>query len=82
MAREGQGKRGGYRTIAVHRAGDRTIFVYGFPKSAKAGLTPVERDAYQKLAQIYLSFTDADIAEALNAGELEEIDHNGKEVSK
>ena len=38
VARAGEGKRGGYRTIIVYRARFRSVFVYGFPKSAKANL--------------------------------------------
>jgi len=58
------------------------VFVYGFLKSAKANLSAVELDGYQKLAQIYLSFSDAGLAKALNAGELEEVKYNGEEVSE
>jgi hypothetical protein len=82
VARAGKGKRGGYRTIIVYRAGKRTVFVYGFPKNAKANLNAVELDAYQKLAQVFLSFSDADMAKALSAGELEEVNYNGEEVSE
>ncbi len=82
VARAAEGKRGGYRTIIVYRAGKRAVFVYGFPKSAKANLNAVELDAYQKLAQIYLGFTDAGMAKAVSAGELEEVNYNGKEVSE
>ena len=42
LARQGEGKRGGYRTILVYRKGDRAIFVYGFAKSDMANLRPVE----------------------------------------
>jgi hypothetical protein len=81
VARAGEGRRGGYRTIIVYRAGKRAVFVYGFSKSAKANLNVVELDAYQKLAQIYLGFTDAGMAKAVGAGELEEVKYNGEEVS-
>jgi hypothetical protein len=82
VARPGEGKRGGYRTIIVFRAGDLAVFVYGFAKSAKANLNAVELDAYQKLAQIYLNFTAASLAKALNEGELEEVNYDGEEVSE
>jgi hypothetical protein len=82
VARAGEGKRGGYRTIIVYRAGKRAVFVYGFPKSTKANLSAMELDAYQKLAQVYLSFSDAGMAKALSAGELEEVNYNGEEVSE
>ena len=42
IARAGEGKRGGYRTIIVYRRGKRAVFVYGFAKSDKADLSPVE----------------------------------------
>ena len=79
VARAGEGKRGGYRTIIVHRAGSRSVFVYGFRKSAKANLSPVELDIYQELAQIYLHFSDADMAKALKEGEVEEVDYEDDE---
>lgn len=82
VARPGDGKRGGYKTIIVYRAGDRTVFVYGFPKSAKANLNAAELDAYQRLAHIYLGFSAAGIAKALSEGELEEVNYNGEEISK
>jgi len=82
VARTGKGKRGGYRTIIVYREGSRSVFVYGFPKSAKADLSPLERDAYEKLAHLYLSFSDADMAQALKEGEVEEVKNDdGKEIS-
>ena len=33
VARKGQGKSGGYRTLIVYRQSDRAIVVYGFKKS-------------------------------------------------
>lgn len=36
IARPGQGKSGGFRTLIVFRAGTRAIFVHGFAKSERA----------------------------------------------
>ena len=82
VSRSGRGKSGGYRTIIVYRVKTLAVFVYGFPKSAKANLNAVELDAYKKLAQVFLSFSDQDIAKALNAGELMEVDTHGQEIQK
>ena len=82
VSRTGKGKRGGYRMLLVFRAGDRSVFVFGFPKNAKANLNPVELDVYQKLAQIYLSFSVASLTKALGEGELEEVDYNGEKISE
>jgi hypothetical protein len=76
LAREGEGKRGGYRTILVYSANKRSIFVYGFPKNVRANLNAIELDAYKKLAEIYLGFNDADFGKALEAGEVEEVDYD------
>lgn len=73
MGRTGEGKRGGYRTIIVWRTGYRSVFVFGFAKSAKADLSPLELDAYRKLAEIFLAFTDGDMDKALREGEMEEV---------
>lgn len=82
IARRSQGKRGGYRTIIVCRAGDRAIFIYGFPKNAKADLNAEELALYQKFAGLYLSFTPTAIIKALREGELEEVDYNAEEISE
>ena len=82
VARAGEGKRGGYRTIIVHRTGSRAVFLYGFPKSAKANLSPAELDVYRELAQIYLGFSETDMAKALKEGEVKEVNHeDDKEIS-
>jgi hypothetical protein len=82
VARPGEGKRGGYRTIIVHRTHVRSVFVYGFPKSAKGNLSPLELDVYRKLAQIFLAFSDADMEKALKEGEVEEVRYGReKEIS-
>jgi hypothetical protein len=76
VARAGEGKRGGHRTILVYRTGSRSVFVYGFPKSAKADLSPIELHAYRKLAQIFLGFSDADMEKASREGEVEEVNYD------
>ncbi len=80
IGRAGQGKRGGYRTILVYRVKSRVVFVYGFPKSAKANLNALELEAYQKLANVYLSLKDTAITKAINAGELIEVDYHDEKI--
>jgi len=81
LARQGEGKRGGYRTILVYRRSDRAIFVYGFAKSDQANLSPVELREYQKLARIYMRFSEADLAKAVKGDELQEIKNDAEEIS-
>lgn len=82
IARAGAGKRGGYRTILVYQRGKRAVFLYGYAKSDQADLTPVELRDYQKLAQLYLRFSEADLAAALQGGELQEVNEDDKKISQ
>lgn len=52
------------------------------PKSTTENLSDVELFEYQKLAQIYLAFSDADIDRALKIGELKEVNYDGKDTKK
>ncbi|MSO77769.1 MAG: type II toxin-antitoxin system RelE/ParE family toxin [Alphaproteobacteria bacterium] len=38
VARSGQGKSGGYRTVIAYRRGDRAVFLFGFAKNERANL--------------------------------------------
>jgi hypothetical protein len=48
LARPGQGKSGGLRTIVVFRKGNRAIFIDIFAKKDKANLTEDELKGYRK----------------------------------
>ena len=77
MARAGEGKRGGYRTLIVYQKHTRAVFVYGYAKNVQADLGPVELREYQKAAQIYLRLSEADIGKAL-----QEIDYEEETLSE
>ena len=45
VAREGQGRRGGYRTIIAFQTSTRSVFTYGFAKSSQTNISAAdERD--------------------------------------
>jgi len=73
IARDGEGKSGGYRSIIAFRSGTRSIFVFAFPKNEKANLTKVEVKEYKKAAAIYLAMTEAQISLAIEKKELIEV---------
>jgi hypothetical protein len=50
IARPGQGKSGGFRTLIVFRAGARAIFVHGFAKNEKDNIGREELPALKRLA--------------------------------
>jgi len=82
IARAGQGKSGGFRTILAYRVREVSIFVYGFPKSSTANLSALELETYQRLAKIFLGFSAGDLEKALTAKELEEVGNDAQEVQQ
>jgi hypothetical protein len=73
VARQGQGKSGGFRTIVLFRQGARAFFVYGFAKSDRDNIDAKELKAFRKLAQTMLAFDDEALARAEDGGMIEEI---------
>lgn len=55
MARPHEGKSGGYRTIILFRAAERSFFVYGFAKSDLANIDESDERDFKELAGILLS---------------------------
>lgn len=73
VARQGQGKRGGYRTVIAFRSKRRAVFLFGFSKNAKSDLTPSEQAALSKIGVRWLGASDAEIETAIAAEELREV---------
>ena len=74
IARAGQGKSRGYRTLVVTNRGDRWVFVYGFPKNERGNIDRNEEEALKKLAVHLLALTRDEMTTAKRAGELIEVD--------
>jgi len=79
IARPGQGKRGGFRTLVATNKGNRWIFVYGFPKNERGNIDRDEELALKKLSAHLLSLTAQAIAKAERAGELIEMNDDAKD---
>ena len=73
IARPGQGKRGGYRTILVYRKGDRAVFLYGFAKNERDNIDPDELNYWRHIGQVWLGLDEAAMVAAESIGEVEEI---------
>ena len=74
IARSGQGKSGGFRTLVVTNKGSLWIFVFGFPKNERSNIDQDEEEALKKLAAHLLSLTVSALTKAQHAGELMEVD--------
>ena len=76
VARKGEGKSGGFRTIVLFKIGTRSIFAYGFSKSQRDNITADELAAFKALARDYLEVGEFVIERLLAEGKLTEIvDH-------
>lgn len=76
VARQGQGKSGGYRTLILHKRGKDFIFAYGFPKNERSNISDAELKALRRLSKEYADKSAADIAAAIEAGELIEVEQD------
>lgn len=68
IARQGQGKSGGFRTIILFRSGDRAVFVHGFEKSAQANVDAGEVRAFKQAAGIVLGLSATQLQSAIARG--------------
>ena len=73
IARPGEGKSGGYRTIVLFRAGTRAVFAYGFAKNERSNIRDDELADFRKLAAAILAYDDTDLAIAIENGALIEV---------
>ena len=78
IARRGQGKSGGLRSIILFRAAHRAFFVYGFAKSARTNIRDDELAAFRRLARELLALDDAAIRAALANETITEVTDCGK----
>jgi hypothetical protein len=77
VARPGQGRSGGYRTLILYRQSHRAFFVYGFAKSQQANVSDEEVAAFKKAAQHVLDITDEQLSTLIANGRFSEVEHDG-----
>jgi hypothetical protein len=82
IAKPGQGRSRGYRTIILFRRGSRAFFVYGFPKNQRANIDDDELRQFKEAAKHVLALSERELAELLKRGDFVEVKKNGQEVSK
>ena len=73
VAREGQGRSGGYRMLVAYRVQGRAVFLYGFAKNEKDNIGPDELASLQEIAAAWLAAGPDRIEAAIEAKELQEV---------
>ena len=80
IARPGQGKSRGFRTIILLRESHRAVFAYGFAKKNQENINPSELEAFRCLAKEMLGYSEGAVSKALQAGTITEVMCHGKDV--
>jgi hypothetical protein len=79
IARSGQGKRSGFRTLIATNKGDSWFFVFGFPKNERSNIDKDEEEALKKLASELLSLTPEDLEKETLNNKLIQVNCNAEE---
>jgi hypothetical protein len=82
VARPGQGRSGGFRTVIAYRRLGRAVFLYGFAKNERDNVDADDLARLKKLAAIYLGAAMTQLETWCEEGELKEVTCDGEEVSK
>lgn len=78
IARPGEGKSGGYRSIILFRKGERSFFVYGFAKSDRDNIDKSDERDFKELAAVLLNASDEQLADLVESGKYQEVRHDGQ----
>lgn len=79
IARTGQGKSGGYRTVIVYRHGELAVFLLGFAKSDRANIEDDELETLKGQARTFLRLNEDQIDAAVAEDELTEVNHGDED---
>ena len=74
VARPGQGRSGGYRTLIAYRSATRSVFMFGFAKNDQDNIDSNELTELRKAAAEMLGWTDNDVVALVAGGKWTEID--------
>ncbi len=82
IAKQGQGKSGGFRTLIATNKGSHWFFVFGFEKNARSNIGQKEQAALKRLAVELLHYPPHIIENLERANELIKVEcHEKKSIS-
>lgn len=73
VARSGEGRSGGYRTIVAYRTAEMAFFIYGFAKNELDNIGASDLLVLRKAARNYLQGNETELRVLMQDGELQEI---------
>jgi hypothetical protein len=75
VARPGEGRRGGFRTVVAYRVGQRAVFLFGFAKSDQANLSKADESDLKDYGALLLALDVRGIDTMISGHELTEVTH-------
>ncbi len=72
----GQGNSGGARTLLVYKKGDRSFFIVGFSKNARANIKDNELKSLKLYAKLLLSYDEKELKKAIKEKALIPVEAN------
>ena len=78
VAREGSGRRGGFRTIIAYRIGTRAVFVFGFAKSGRDNISNDDERDLADYGAMLIGLNADGIEAMIEDGELRKVECDGK----
>lgn len=73
IARSGEGRSKGYRSIVLYRNDQNVFFVYGFSKSSQSNVRDDEVVQFKKLAKYLFGLEQKHLEMLIDQGQLEEV---------
>ena len=78
VAREGGGRRGGFRTIIAYRHDTRAVFIFGFAKSGRENISANDEREMAETGAMLLGLTAEGIEKLAEGGELWKVECDGE----
>jgi hypothetical protein len=82
IARPGQGKSGGFRTLIAYRRSERAVFLFGFAKNERDNIDDDELETLRERGQVFLALSTGQLARLLAEGDLTEVEYDEKGEAK
>lgn len=76
VARPGEGRSGGFRTIVVYQTEEKAFFIYGFAKNERDNIEAHDLRLFKQAAAAYLAMAAGELQGLVNKGVLIEVIKN------
>src|ERR1700751_3373015 len=73
VARPGQGRSGGFRTLIAYRAKARSVFLFGFAKNERDNVDDNELTTLREIAKVWFAADVRGLARAIAEGLIQEV---------